>query len=477
MRQTFAPVASLLTGVGFLITGYGLQLALVPLRAAAEGWTTLEIGLIGSAYYLGFVAGCFAAPPLILRAGHIRAFTAMVSMTAATIIAHPLWVDVIPWFVFRLMIGMCLSGLYMIIESWLNDRATNATRGLIMSAYIAVVFAGITVGQFAVTLDAPTSFSLFAIATIATVLATIPVALTRSAQPAPITVVRFRLAELYHSSPVGVVGVASIGVAHGAFWTLGAVSAVGEGLSAAQAAIFMSIATAGGALMQWPAGRLSDRVDRRLVLISLLSLAVIIGLAMAFVPVPRGGLFVLALLFGMTTLPTYAIAAAHAYDRTAAGMHVETAAGILLANAVGAIVGPLIASPLMEAAGASKLFLFTALVQACLVIFTATRMGIQPATPPAEKTEFDLAATAAVGAAVTPELPNVDDPLVVAPPSMVPQSLPDEITEYDETSEAPEEAVPNAEADDPYMPEEETGASQHRGQADNRGTREQDALD
>jgi len=415
MKSTLAPVVSLLAGVGFLITGHGLQLTLIPLRAAADGWTPLQIGVIGSAYYIGFVAGCFAAPFVILRAGHIRAFTAMVSLAAATIVAHPLWVEVVPWFFFRTIVGVCLAGLYMIIESWLNDRATNATRGLIMSAYIVVNFAAITVGQLAVTLDAPTGFALFAIATIITALAAIPVALTRSAQPAPITLVRIRPAELYRSSPVGIVGVTLIGVANGAFWSLGAVSAVGEGLSAAQAAFFMSIATAGGALMQWPAGHLSDRVDRRLVLVSLLSVAAIIGLALAFVPVPLTGLFILALLFGMATLPTYSIAAAHTYDRTTPGNFVETAAGILLANSAGSIIGPLLASPLMEEAGTSKLFLFTAFVQACLVIFAATRMGIQPATAPADKTEFDLAATAPIGTVMSPELPDIDDPLVVAP--------------------------------------------------------------
>jgi MFS family permease len=444
MRSTLAPAVSLLAGVGFLITGHGLQLTLIPLRAVADGWTPLEIGLIGSAYYIGFVAGCFGAPFVILRAGHIRAFTAMVSLAAATIVAHPLWVDVAPWFLFRLIIGMCLAGLYMIIESWLNDHATNATRGLIMSAYIVVNFAAITVGQLAVTLDAPTSFSLFAIATIVTALAAIPVALTRSAQPAPITLVRIRPAELYRSSPVGIVGVTLIGIANGAFWSLGAVSAAGEGLSPAQAALFMSIATAGGALMQWPVGHLSDRVDRRLVLVSLLSVGAIVGLALAFVPVPRTGLFMLALLFGMATLPTYSIAAAHTYDRTTPGNFVETAAGILLANAAGAIVGPLLASPLMEAAGTAKLFLFTAFVQACLVIFAATRMRIQPATAPADKTDFDLAATAPIGAVVSPELPDIGDPLVVAPPQ-TPVAEP--TGEPMEEGQAEEEPEPMEQAD------------------------------
>jgi MFS family permease len=419
MKSTLAPVTSLLIGVGLLITGYGVQLTLIPLRAAADGWTSFEIGAIGSAYYIGFVAGCFGAPFVILRAGHIRAFTAMVSLAAATIIAHPLIVGFIPWFVFRLMIGACLAGLSMIIESWLNDRASNATRGLVMSSYIAVQFAAITVGQLAVTLSPPTGFSLFAIATIATALAAIPVALTRSAQPAPITLVRIRPATLYRASPVGLVGITLIGVANGAFWALGAISAISEGMTAAEAAIFVSVATGGGALVLWPAGRLSDRIDRRIVLISLLSLAALTGLALAFLPLVKTGLFILAAIFGMTTFPTYAIAAAHAYDHAQPGTFVETAAGLILANALGSIVGPLLASVLMEQAGPSKLFLFTAFVQACLVMFTVMRMGIQPAVAQADKTEFDLAATAAVGTVVSPELPDIDDPLVVAPPTPV----------------------------------------------------------
>jgi len=416
MKSTLAPVASLLLGVGFLISGHGLQLTLIPLRAAADGWTEFQIGAVGSAYYIGFVAGCFGAPFVILRAGHIRAFTAMVSLTAATMAAHPLWVAFLPWFVFRLIIGASLAGLYMIIESWLNDRATNATRGLIMSAYIVVNFVAITIGQLTVTLYPPTEFSLFAIATMAIAIATIPVALTRSAQPAPITLVRFRPAALYRSSPVGVVGVTLIGVANGSFWSLGAVSVVGAGLTAAEAAIFMSIATAGGALMQWPVGRLSDRVDRRIVLMSLLAAAALVGLALAFLPLPHGGLLFLALLFGMATLPTYSIAAAHAYDHAAPGTYVETAAGILLTNASGAIVGPLLAATLMEQAGTSTLFLFTAIAQTSLAVFAFTRLAKRAAPATADKTEFDLAATAPLGGVMSPEPLDPNDPNVATPP-------------------------------------------------------------
>jgi len=413
MKATLAPIAALLVGTAFLITGHGLQLTLVPLRAEAEGWTALQIGALGSAYYVGFIAGCILSPYLVLRAGHIRAFTAMVSLTAAAIIAHPLWVAFIPWLVFRLVIGASLAGLYLIIESWLNDSATNKTRGIVMSAYIMVNFSAITIGQLMVTLTPPTGFELFAAATLVVVLAAIPVALTRSAQPAPVTLVRFRPLALYRSSPVGVVGVGLIGFANGAFWSLGAYSAVGTGLTAAGAATFMSIATAAGALSQWPAGRISDRIDRRFVLIGLLLLAMLAGLALAFLPLPQTGRFVLAFLLGCFMLPTYSIAAAHAYDHATPGSYVETAAGILLVNAVGAAIGPLLASPLMGQFGPTMLFLFTAIMQAILAAFAFSRIAKRPT--PEGKTDFDLAATAPVGAVIPPELLDPKDPNIAIP--------------------------------------------------------------
>ncbi|HET7718153.1 MAG TPA: MFS transporter, partial [Bauldia sp.] len=262
MIATIGPVTSLLVGVAFLISGHGLQLTLIPLRASIEGWSPFEIGLIGSAYYVGFVAGCLAAPYLILRAGHIRSFAAFVSLCSAVTIFQAVVVAVIPWIVFRLLVGVVFAGLYMVTESWLNDRATNQNRGRIMSAYIAVNFSAITVGQFMVTLAEPTSFILFALASIMVSLSAIPVALTTSAQPAPLPIARLRPRELYAASPVGIVGVTVVGVANGAFWALAAVYAVGEGLGSNEVAIFTGLATIGGALAQWPAGRISDGVDR-----------------------------------------------------------------------------------------------------------------------------------------------------------------------------------------------------------------------
>jgi MFS family permease len=415
MKSTFRPVSSLLLGVAFLICGNGLLFVLIPLRATHEGWTAVQVGALGSAYYIGFVLGCLAGPYVILRAGHIRAFAAAVALATAATVAHPLWVAVGPWFVLRLLIGASFAALYTVIESWLNDRATNDTRGLIMSAYIVVNFVGIAVGQLIVSVSSATDFTPFAIATVFMSLAIIPVALTRSAQPAPIALVRFRPRALYEASPVGVIGVTVVGIANGAFWSLGAVAAVGVGLTGSEAAIFMAIATIGGALSQWPAGRFSDLVDRRLVLAVCLIAALIVGLLLAVVPASGSAWFVLAFLFGMATLPTYSLSAAHAYDHAAPDTFVETAAGLLLANAFGSIVGPLLAAPLMQQVGPQMLFVFMAVAQGLLAAFVVYRLRVRRPVPTEDKTTFDLAATAPIGGVISPEQLDPQDPNVATP--------------------------------------------------------------
>lgn len=415
MRATLRPISPVLLGVLFLIAGYGIQVTLIPLRAAAESWSSFAIGAIGSAYFVGFVFGCLTAPYAILRVGHIRSYAALTSLASATTLAQALCVEVLPWIVFRIIIGVCLAGLYMVIESWLNDQATNANRGTVMSVYVVINYVALTVGQFMVTLASPASFTLFAATAVMISLAAIPVALTKAAQPSPITLVRFRLKKLYHTSPVGMVGVTLVGVVHGAFWSLGAVYAIKTGLSPKSAAAFVGLATLGGALMQWPVGRLSDRLDRRIVLIGLLVAATAISVSLAFLPLAQAHWGWLALLFGATTFPTYSIAAAHAYDHAEPGAYVETAAGVLLANGVGAIIGPLIASAWMEGTRPGSLFLFTAVTQIVLVLFVLSRLWARPAMKTAEKTEFDYAATAHLGAVVSPEALDAEDDNVGVP--------------------------------------------------------------
>jgi MFS family permease len=415
MTTSLRPIVSLLLGVAFLLAGAGLQITLLPLRGSAEGFGTFALGVIGSAYYVGFVTGCLLGPYVILRAGHIRAFSALVAVAAAAVLGYALAPDPVAWAAFRLVTGFCLAGFYLVIESWLNDRTSNDTRGLVMSAYVIVNFASLAAGQMLVTLYPVQEASSFMLAAILTSLAIVPVALTRSAQPAPITIVTFRPRQLYEAAPVALVGCFMTGVAIGAFWSLGPLSIAHNGFDVAEVAAFMSISVVGGALAQWPAGRLSDRMDRRLVLLGLLIGAAATSLVI-WMFVAGGLLLVLfGFLFGALALPGYSLAAAHAYDKTPASDVVPIAATILLANGLGSVFGPLMAAAFMSVEGPRALFLFTAMVQALLAayVFYRTRVQVSLASP--QKTEFDLAATALVGTVVTHEALDPADPSIGIP--------------------------------------------------------------
>ncbi|MEJ0012191.1 MAG: MFS transporter [Bauldia sp.] len=419
MYTTLRPIFSLLLGLFFLIVGHGLQLTLVPLRAEAEGWSSFQIGAIGSAYYVGFLIGCIATPYLILRAGHIRAFMALAAGLAAAMVAHPLWVAFGPWLVLRLIIGASLAGLYMIIESWLNDRASNQNRGLIMSIYIMVNYAALALGQFLVTQASPMTFTLFAVATFAMAIASIPLALTRQQQPAPVALVRFRPQAVYRAAPVGLVGVFGSGLANGAYWSLGAVAAVGHGMSSSQAAVFLTIATLAGTFAQWPVGRASDRMDRRFVLAVLLGMATFFALILAFVPLTTLGWYIIAVPYGFAIAPIYSIAAAHAYDRVAKGTMVETAASLFLASALGSIVGPLVASTMMGHFGGAALFQYTAVIYVVLGAYVFVRLRQRPPEQPEMKTEIRRGAAVPGGSTIGPEPLDPNDPNVATPSASV----------------------------------------------------------
>jgi MFS family permease len=415
MAMSLRPIVSLLIGVALLLAGAGLQVTLLPLRGNAEGFSTFALGVIGSAYYVGFVSGCLTGPYVILRAGHIRAFAALVAMAAAAVLAYGLAPDPVAWTVFRAITGFSLAGFYLVIESWLNDRASNETRGFVMSSYVAVNLGALAAGQMLVTLYPVDGYRSFMLAGILTALAIVPVALTRSAQPAPLTIVSFRPSQLYESAPVALVACFMIGVAHGAFWSLGPLSVAGDGFSVTEVAAFMSIAVIGGALAQYPAGRLSDRMDRRLVLLVLLigSTATSLMLWM-FAPVGLS-LVALGFLFGALSLPSYSLAAAHGYDKTANADMVPTAATMLLANGLGSVGGPVAAAVLMSFAGPRSLFLFMAAALGALAVYVFYRTTVQGPVAQPEKTDFDLATTAQVGTVVATEELDPQDEYVAVP--------------------------------------------------------------
>lgn len=389
-------VAALLVSVAFLITGNGLQMMLLPLRGGAEGFSAVQIGFMGSGYYLGFVLGCLGTPLLLRRARHVRTFAALVSIASAVALGYPMLVDAWLWALLRLITGFCLAGLYLIVESWINDRATSETRGALISIYVAINYIVTALGQMTATLFESSSFALFSIASILVSVAAVPLALSRSPEPRPPELVRFRPLYLLRLSPAGTVSIFLIGLACGAFWSLGPVLANARSANVTSAALFMSVAVLGGALAQWPIGRLSDSLDRRHVLIGVAGAAALASLVIGMLPDLGGPWLVLAFIFGATLLPSYAVASAHVFDFAERAHFVEVSAGLLLLYGLGSTIGPALAALCMQWLGPTGLLVFIALIQLVLIAFVAQRMTRRQAPSDADKQSFNLVATAPV---------------------------------------------------------------------------------
>ena len=440
MVTLIAPVTALLIAVAIMLVGHGLQSTLLPIRAELEQFSDFAIGMISSAYFVGLVAGCLIVPYLILRAGHIRAFTAIVSLASAAALIHPLLVDPVSWTFARGLSGFCVSGFYMIVESWLNERTTNRDRGLIMSVYVVVNYAAISAGQVVTTQFEGQDFAPFVIASMFVSLAVIPVALTRSQQPAPITMVRFRPRHLYDNSPAAIVSCVLLGFAIGSIWSFGTIFATRIGLSADEAALFMAAFMIGGGLGQWPFGRLSDFIDRRIVL-ALTCAGTILVCAILVAASPLSPIMTIAMggVLGIFSQPAYAIAVAHAFDHAEPDGHVETSSGLLLAFGIGSIGGPLIASTLMRAAGPTQLFVLVAVTEALLLAFLLRRLMVSEGMATDDKSDWDMGSTAPVGAVITPEPLDAQDPDVIVPEMIVFEAPSDddqentpEISDHDE---------------------------------------------
>ncbi|SNZ20390.1 MFS transporter [Cohaesibacter gelatinilyticus] len=441
MVQAVAPVASLLFSVVLLLIGHGLQSTIIPLASKVMEFPDLSIGLAASAYFAGFVMGGIISPHLVVRAGHIRGFAVMVSSMSAAALLHPLLADQYAWILFRFTTGFCVAGLYLIIESWLNEFADNTNRGLIMSIYIVVNYAAFTTGQLLATLSDPENFFLFAIASIIISVAVMPVAMTKAAQPAPIAVVKLELFKVFRTAPAAIVAALLVGSVQGSHISFAAIYAVDKGYETlSQAPVFAAVFVIGGMIGQWPIGRISDRFDRRIVLL-IISIFGILGslLISSFDKAPFMLLLLMGGFIGAMVQPAYSLAAAHGYDHAETEGYVKMAAGLLVAFGIGSTLGPFITSIMMSYFGPDALFLFPAVMLALLCLYLVQRIVRKDAIQIEDKEGFDLAATsAAVGGIVTPELLSEEDKYVVVPNEWEAEPQDEEVQEEGKLDEEPE---------------------------------------
>ena len=389
MQRNLLSVLALLLGTAFLLAGNGLHGLLLPMRGSVEGFSSASLGLLGTAWATGFVLGCLFSPRIVRRIGHVRAFSAFSAMIAIIALLTGLLIDPWSWIILRVITGFALAGAFMIIESWLNERATNETRGMIFSLYMTITYAAIVIGQMAISLGDVRSQTFFIICGILYCFALLPTALSTASSPAPLKQAKLDLRIIYRNSPVSFVAIILVGIANGAFGTLAPVFGGKSGLAEVTIAAMMSVTIFSGALMQVPAGRMSDRTDRRYVLAALSAIAAASGAVIAFIqPEGIGLLFGLVALYGGMAYTLYSIVVAHANDFAESDQFMQISSGLLLLYGIGTIIGPTIGGVVMELGGPHALFMVTAAAHGGVAVYALIRSRLRPPVPAAEKESF-----------------------------------------------------------------------------------------
>jgi MFS family permease len=371
MLRALVPISALLLSNAFLLLGHGLLLTLLPIAASTAGFSDTQVALTGSAYFLGFVSGCLATPYMLQRVGHIRSFAVLATCYSVVILIFPLLPEFYSWMILRFFIGVAISGLYMIIESWLNGSSDAKNRGSILSVYTTLNFVMVMSGQQLLNLGNTQDWMLFGLAAIFVSIAIIPVSLTLSAAPAAIHQVKVNIFKVWQHSHIALIGAVVTGLVTGAFWSLAPIYAKDNGFESSQLAAFVSATVLGGACFQLPLGKVSDRFDRRTVLMYLALAGAAVSLlfvGLPYVVTTFGGwpAAISAFFWGGTCMTLYAICLAHANDNATSDDFVEISSAMLITLGLSSAIGAPLASFAMSLMGANGLYAFTSV---CLITF------------------------------------------------------------------------------------------------------------
>jgi len=389
MIQVLSGVWALLLGIVLIMLGNGMHFTLIGLRGGIEGFSAAELAIVTSGYFMGFLSGARLTPLLIRRVGHVRVFAALGSFMSAGLISFPLVTEPWVWTVLRVLVGFCMSGIYVTAESWLNDAATNETRGKVLSAYMIAQTLGIIGAQGLLTLgDAGTSV-LFIGASILVSISFAPILLSAATVPAVEVARPMPLRDLFAGSPLGTVGIFLLGSVYATQSGLGAVFGTQIGLTATQIALFVAVLFAGALLLQYPIGWLSDRVDRRKLIFGAASLG---GVSCALGWITGGGLWPLlaaAFFAGGVTTPLYALFLAYTNDFLSAEDMPAASGGLVFTFGLGAIAGPLVTGWAMERLDPFAFWLVLSVTFGAIALYALYRMS-QRSTVPVDETESYL---------------------------------------------------------------------------------------
>ncbi|EEE38620.1 major facilitator superfamily protein [Rhodobacteraceae bacterium KLH11] len=362
--------------MGLLMVGNGLQGTLLGVRGEIEGFSTLEMSFVMSAYFVGFLGGSRLAPEMIRRVGHVRVFAALASFISAVMIMYPMLTDPIAWSLGRVLIGFCFSGVYVTAESWLNNAANNENRGQALSLYMMVQMTGVVSAQALLLVGDPAGYETFVIASILVSVSFAPILLSISPTPAFDTTKPMTLRKLFDTSPLGCVGMFLLGGIFSAQFGMSAVYGAQVGLSLVEISIFVAVFYIGAVVLQYPLGWMSDKMDRRLLIMSVAAIGGVGALIGVILGVTFTMLLVSAFIIGGMTSPLYSLLIAYTNDYLEYDDMSAASGGLVFINGLGAVTGPIITGWLMGAGviGPSGFFMFIAALMFVMAAYAAYRM-------------------------------------------------------------------------------------------------------
>jgi len=371
---------ALMLGMLLLMLGNGLQGTLLGVRGAIENIDPTSLGYVMSAYFIGFLGGSRASPWLIRRVGHVRVFAALGSTVSAAFILYGAFVDSVSWFFLRFIVGFCFSGIYVVAESWLNDSVSNDHRGQALSLYLIVQMTGIIAGQLLLNVSDPAGYGLFVLISVLVSLSFAPILLSTNPAPVYSTAKRMTLRELNQASPLACFGMFLLGGIFSALFGMAPVYATQRGFSVAEVSYFVTSIYVGGLIFQYPIGWLSDRIDRRLLIIALTAIATLAALSVIWISHSLSSLLFIAFVIGGGSSPLYSLLIAYANDYMEPDQMSAASGGLLFLNGVGAMGGPILVGYLMTRFGLDSFFYFIALWMAAICLYGCYRMTQRAST-------------------------------------------------------------------------------------------------
>ncbi len=388
MLAILGQIWALLFGIFLLMVGNGIHGTLIGIRGVQEDFSTLELSIIMSGYFIGFLFGSRLTPHMIMRVGHVRVFAALGSLISAALILFAQFPYPWVWFFLRVLIGVGFSGVYVVAESWLNDSSTNENRGKVLAIYISIQMFGIISAQVLFNFADTTGFLLFVIASVLVSLSFTPILLSVSPTPRLEATRPMKITQLFNVSPLGVVGAFCLGAVFSALFGMAAVYGARIEMSPSEIALFVSMIYLGGLVMQYPIGYISDRMDRRILIL------IVAGICTGFasIGVFTGSFFTILLVvtfvIGATTTPLYSLMIAYTNDYLDVSDMPAGASGLIFVNGMGAISGPFLVGWIMDFIGPHGFFIYISLTMALLALFCAFRMTVRQRPDPAETMSY-----------------------------------------------------------------------------------------